>query len=189
VALGDRCFARPPALRQILDAGADFIVRTGWTRLRLAEADGTPVAWEPSFTALAPGEVAERAVTVEYAGTGGKGRGTPFFAARLIVLRLSPDAAERAAKAQHRRQSRCRPGKVLRPLTVQATGYLMLVTSLPAAVPAAAVLAAYRWRWQVELAFKRFEKPARLRPPAGQGRGARPRLVAGPSHPRPADRG
>ena len=36
VALGDRCYARPPALRQILAAGADFIVRTGWTSTTVA---------------------------------------------------------------------------------------------------------------------------------------------------------
>ena len=46
VALGDRCYARPPALRQLLAAGADFIVRTGWARLRLLDADGAPLAWE-----------------------------------------------------------------------------------------------------------------------------------------------
>src|ERR671913_203607 len=86
VALGDRCYARPPALRQLLAAGADFIVRTGWTRLRLLDAD-----------------------------------------------------------------------RALQPLTVRATGYLMLVTSLPAAVPASEVLEAYRLRWQVELAFKRLK--------------------------------
>jgi hypothetical protein len=40
---------------------------------------------------------------------------------------------------------------------VRATGYLMLVTSLPATVPASEVLVAYRLRWQVELAFKRLK--------------------------------
>src|ERR687885_796033 len=38
VALGDRCYARPPALRQLLAAGADFIVRTGWDRVPLLHA-------------------------------------------------------------------------------------------------------------------------------------------------------
>src|SRR5918997_4894180 len=85
VALADRCYARPPALRRILAAGADFIVRT-----------------------------------------------------------LAPGGAARAAKAQHRRQNRCRPPRPLQPLTVRATGYLMLVPSLPAEVPASEVLTAYR---------------------------------------------
>ena len=157
VALGDRCYARPPALRRILAAGADFIVRTGWTRLRLLDADGAPLAWERIFGSLAVGEVAERAVSVDYSGKGGRSRGEAVFPARLIVLRLAPEAAARAAKAQHRRQNRCRSHRPLQPLTVRATGYLMLVTSLPAAVPASEVLEAYRLRWQVELAFKRLK--------------------------------
>ncbi len=162
VALGDRCYARPPALRKLLAAGAAFVVRTGWTRLRLLDADGAPVAWGRVFGDLAAGEVAERTVSVDYSGKGGKSRGetvermrsTP---ARLVVLRLPPPAAARAAKAQHRRQNRCRSHRPLQPLTVQATGNLMLVTSLPAEVPAAHVLEAYRLRWQVELAFKRLK--------------------------------
>jgi Transposase DDE domain len=171
VALGDRCYARPPALRQLLAAGADFIVRTGWTRLRLLDADGAPLAWERLFGDLEIGQVAERAVSVDYSGKGGKSRGAAVFPARLIVLRLAPEAAARAAKAQHRRQNRCRSHRPLQPLTVRATGYLMLVTSLPAAVPAAEVLEAYRLRWQVELAFKRLKSllgldrlPARSEP-------------------------
>src|SRR5918995_1046489 len=157
VALGDRCYARPPALRQLLAAGADFIVRTGWTRLRLLDADGAPLAWERIFGDLAVGEVAERAVSVDHSGKGGKSRGDAVFPARLIILRLAPEAAARAAKAQHRRQNRCRSHRPLQPLTVRATGYLMLVTSLPAEVSAAEVLEAYRLRWQVELAFKRLK--------------------------------
>jgi hypothetical protein len=119
----------------MLAAGADFIVRTGWTRLRLLDADGAPVAWERIFGDLAVGEVAERAVSVDHSGKGGKSRGDAVFPARLIVLRLAPEAAARAAKAQHRRQNRCRSHRPLQPLTVRATGYLMLVTSLPAEVP------------------------------------------------------
>jgi hypothetical protein len=157
VALGDRGYARPPALRQLLAGGADFIVRTGWTRLRLLDAAGAPLAWEPIFDALAPGEVAERAVAVDFSGQGGRSRGEAVFPARLVVLRLAPEAAARAAKAQHRRQNRCRSHRPLQPLTVRATGYLMLVTSLPAEVSAAEVLEAYRLRWQVELAFKRLK--------------------------------
>ena len=111
VALGDRCYARPPALRRILAGGADFIVRTGWTRLRLLDADGAPLAWERIFGDLAIGEVAERAVSVDYSGKGGKSRGEAVFPARLVVLRLSPEAAARAAKAQHRRQNRCRSAR------------------------------------------------------------------------------
>jgi Transposase DDE domain len=157
VALGDRGYARPPALQQILAAGADFIVRTGWTRLRLLDAAGAPLAWERVFGQLAVGEIAEQAVLIDPSGKGRRSRGEAAFPARLIVLRLSPEAAARAAKAQHRRQNRCRSHRPLQPLTVQATNYLMLVTSLPAEIAARDVLQAYRLRWQVELAFKRLK--------------------------------
>jgi hypothetical protein len=40
---------------------------------------------------------------------------------------------------------------------VRSTGYLMRLTSLPASVPAAAVLAAYRLGWQAELASERLK--------------------------------
>ena len=150
VALGDRCYARPPALRQLLAAGADFIVRTGWARLRLLDADGAPLAWERIFGDLAAGEVAERAVSVDYSGKGGKSHGDAVFPARLIVLRLAPEAAARATEAVRRKHRRHYARHRLLPLTVQSAGYLMLVTSLPPSVPAAEVLAAYRLRWQVE---------------------------------------
>src|ERR671916_3486743 len=49
VALGDRCYARPPALRRILAAGAGLLFRDRWARLRLLDADGAPLAWERVF--------------------------------------------------------------------------------------------------------------------------------------------
>jgi hypothetical protein len=157
VALGDRCYAPPPALRRLLAANIDFIVRTGWTRLRLLEPDGTPVVWGRLVASLAVAEVTERAVTVDYSGHGARSRGRATFPARLVVLRLTPVAAARAAQAQDRRQNRCRSHRPRQLLTVQATGYLMLVTSLPAEGPAVDVPEAYRLRWQVELAFKRLK--------------------------------
>jgi IS4 transposase len=43
------------------------------------------------------------------------------------------------------------------PRSVLAAGFMVLVTSLPAAIPAGEICAAYRLRWQVELAFKRLK--------------------------------
>jgi IS4 transposase len=55
----------------------------------------------------------------------------------------------------------------------------MLVTSLPAEVPASDVLQAYRLRWQVELAFKRLKSLLGLgRLPAKNGALARSWLLA-----------
>ena len=155
VVLGDRIYARPAGLRSVLDRGADFIVRVGCSSLRLVAPDGAPVAWAGLFATLGPGETAEQRVAVEPGG--GKRRGLAVSQARLIVHRLSPSARRRAERQVRRKHSRCRAGGTLQPLTVASAGFLMLLCSLPEAVPAADILAAYRVRWQVELAFKRLK--------------------------------
>jgi len=157
VGLGDRNYAKPAALKSVLDRGADFIVRVGWSSLRLRCADGTPLKWEALFGALQPGGAIEQRVLVERSGSGGKHRGKPLFEARLIVRRATPEAAEQAAKRARRHHSKGRSQADLQPMTVQSAGFLMILTSLPPEVTLAEVLQAYRVRWQVELAFKRLK--------------------------------
>jgi len=156
VALGDRNYAKPAALKSVLDQGADFIVRVGWSSLRLLQADGTPLVWETLFGGLQPGCAIERRVQVAHSGSPGK-RGLTWFEARLIVRRATAEAAEQALRRVRRGHSKRRCHAELQPITVQSAGFLMLLTSLPADVRLDEVLAAYRVRWQVELAFKRLK--------------------------------
>jgi hypothetical protein len=156
VALGDRNYAKPAALKSVLDQGADFVVRVGWSSLRLLQADGTPLVWETLFGGLQPGGAIEQRVQVAYSGNPGK-RGQIWFEARLIVRRASVEAAEQGRRRVRRGHSKRRSHAELQPITVQSAGFLMLLTSLPAAVSLDEVLAAYRVRWQVELAFKRLK--------------------------------
>jgi IS4 transposase len=75
---------------------------------------------------------------------------------RLIILRKPPEAVEATRKTLHAQASRKQ--KTLDPRTLTAAEFLILGTSLAAeGYPAAEVLAAYRLRWQIELAFKRLK--------------------------------
>jgi len=75
---------------------------------------------------------------------------------RLITLRKPPEAAQATRKTLRAQASRKQ--KVLDPRTLIAAEFLILGTTLPAeGYPAAEVLAAYRLRWQIELAFKRLK--------------------------------
>jgi Transposase DDE domain len=75
---------------------------------------------------------------------------------RLIILRKPPEAVEATRKTLHAQANRKQ--KVLDPRTLIAAEFLILGTSLPAEdYPAVEVLAAYRLRWQIELAFKRLK--------------------------------
>ncbi|HUI97117.1 MAG TPA: transposase, partial [Xanthobacteraceae bacterium] len=54
-------------------------------------------------------------------------------------------------------------GKQPDPRSLEAANYILLLTSLPAdTFPTADILALYRFRWQIELVFKRFKSLAGL---------------------------
>src|SRR5712671_4899028 len=157
VVLGDRCYARPRDLRPVLDAGANFIVRTGWNSLRLLQPDGKPF---DLFAALAAqiGQEGEVQVRVD------EGTELPPSEAlllRLVIRRKAPEQAE-AERMRLLRDAKKR-GKKPDPRSLEAANYILLLTSLPADVfPPADILVLYRFRWQIELAFKRFKSLAGL---------------------------
>lgn len=158
VVLGDRCYARPRDLRPVIEAGADFIVRTGWNSLRLLQANGEPLDLFAELAAQAEQE-SELQVRVHEGMTEASPR--PPLILRLVVRRKDPEQA----KAEQKRllKDAKKRGKQPDPRSLEAAKYILLLTSLPAATfPPADVLALYRFRWQIELAFKRFKSLAGL---------------------------
>ncbi len=80
---------------------------------------------------------------------------------RLVIRRKSDEEAE-AEKKRLIKDAKKR-GKTPDPRSLQAAHYILLLTALPANLfPATDVLALYRFRWQLELAFKRMKSLAGL---------------------------
>jgi len=80
---------------------------------------------------------------------------------RLIIRRKDPEQAE--AELKRLRKDAQKRGKQPDSRSLEAAEYILLLTSLPVAVfPPADILALYRFRWQIELAFKRFKSLAGL---------------------------
>ena len=152
IALGDRNYAKARDLRQVVENGGDFLVRIGWNALRLHAADGSgPFKLFAALERLAPGEQAEADVLVLPERS--LQNALPV---RLIMLRLPAAQAEQSRARAKRRGSK--QGKRTQPQTLLAAEYVLLVTSLEVAeFPAADLLALYRRRWQIELAFKRLK--------------------------------
>ena len=99
------------------------------------------------------------------------------LALRLIVFRKPADAAEETRKRLRAQASRKQ--RTLDPRTLVAAGFVILATSLAADYPAGEVLAVYRLRWQIELAFKRLKSLIHIDGlPCATERGARPWLQA-----------
>ncbi len=155
IVLADRCYARPRDLRPVIDAGADFIVRAGWNSLRLLQSDGEPF---DLFAVLAAQVEQEGEVQVRIHE--GIKAATPLIL-RLVVRRKDPEQA--AAEQKRLLKDAKKRGKQPDPRSLEAAKYILLLTSLPAdAFPPADILALYRFRWQIELAFKRFKSLAGL---------------------------
>lgn len=158
VVLGDRYYARPRDLRPVIDAGADFIVRTGWNSLRLLQPDGGSF---DLFAALAA--QAEQEGEIQVRVDEGRNNSPPLspLILRLVVRRKAPEQAQ--AEQKRLLKDAKKRGKKPDPRSLEAANYILLLTSLPAdAFCAADVLALYRFRWQIELAFKRMKSLAGL---------------------------
>ena len=106
------------------------------------------------------------------------GRDEPALAVRLVVQRKTQEAAEATRSAL--RRTAARKGKALDPRSLIAADFMILATSLPKnGYSARAVLAVYRLRWQIELAFKRLKSLLHIdRLPTWTERGSRSWLYA-----------
>ena len=160
VEIVDRGYAKARDMAAYLDrleAGTrDFIVRTGWNALRLRDTAGDPFdliatlrTWQ-----TAPGQ-AEQPQEWAVQALCDRARSPRLLPLRLIILPLPPDKTVIRQKKLRRTASKHQ--NKLDPRSLLAAGFLILATSLPDEIPAAEICAAYRLRWQIELAFKRLK--------------------------------
>jgi hypothetical protein len=158
IVLGDRGYARPRDLRPVLDAGADFIVRTGWNSLRLLQTNGEPF---DLFATLAAQTEQEGEFQVRvHEGIAGTSPSQPLTL-RLVIRRKDPQQV--AAEQRRLLKAAKKHGKQPDPRSLEAASYILLLTSLPVDIfPPVDILVLYRFRWQIELAFKRFKSLAGL---------------------------
>jgi IS4 transposase len=136
---------------QSRDEQTDFIVRMRWSSIRLIDEAGAVfdiIAWLKTR----PAESEDHEITMW--ACSGKHQAPKQI--RLIARRKTPEAIEKAHKDLRRHASRKQ--HETDPRSYVAAGFLVLATSLPAEeFPASEVLAVYRLRWQIELAFKRLK--------------------------------
>jgi len=152
VVLADRGYAHRPGLFHVQNSGAHYVVRTNWKNVPLTDAQGKNLDILEQVRDLPEAAIADLEVGIK-ADTR---RGLPALKARLVVLRKSEAAAEKSRKELV--VQRGRVVKAFDPRSFEAAGYVFLLTSLPRQVATAQdVLAFYRWRWQIEMTFKRLK--------------------------------
>jgi hypothetical protein len=146
VLMADRGLAHRRGIRHVVKHGGDVIVRTNLVSVPLEDAQGRVLELLPRLRKLAIGQArAWPAVMRDEEGT---------VTVRVCALRKS---AEQTRTAQEKlRQTAARKGRTLQPETLEAAGYVIVLTTLLGVAPEL-ILELYRYRWQIELAFKRLK--------------------------------
>src|SRR5258708_9488563 len=158
IVLADRYYARPRDLRPVIEAGADFIVRTGWNSLRLLQPDGEPF---DLFASLAAQTEQESEVQVRiHEGMTGAPQAEPLML-RLVIRRKDPEQVD--AEQKRLLKDAKKRGRQPDPRSLEAAKYILLLTSLPPlAFPPPSIPSPNRFRGQIERPFKRFKSLAAL---------------------------
>lgn len=151
VAIADCGYAHRAGLHHIHAAGASFLVRINRFIVPLTHLDGAPFRILDALRSLPEAEPASFSVLV----AADPKRGIPAFPARLVAVRRSEAAAEKGRETARRGSSR--GSHQISPETLEAAGYTFVLTNLAESHSPAEVLDLYRFRWQIELVFKRLK--------------------------------
>lgn len=171
IRIGDRVYLQPDRMGEILAAGADIVVRAGWRNARWLGADGETA---DMLDILRKGK--ERGL-IDQPIFIARRSGRPL-ALRLVAVKKSPQAAAIARRKARKQAAKGRYQVSMG--TLIAAEWVIIVTSLArAAFTTEDVLALYRLRWRIELAFKRLKSLIGLKgPPGTDERSAKPYLLA-----------
>lgn len=171
IRLADRAYLQPDRIAAILEAGADIVVRAGWRNARWLDAEGAPVNLAGTLKKAAATGLIDQPIWIAR-------KSGPALALRLVAMKKPPEAAEAGRRAA--RRASMKAGDRILEGTLAAADWLILVTSLPAeAFSTDDIVALYRLRWRIELAFKRLKSLIGLKaPPGADERSAKPYVLA-----------
>ena len=151
--MGDRGYAHRRGLASVRQAGGHFLVRLNWANVPLQDLQGNPFDLFKALRAVRGGQVAEYAVQTAPQESGEK---IPALPARLIVVRKSAAAAKKERQKILREAAKKK--RQVDPRSVEAAGYTFVLTSIgEEELAATEILELYRFRWQIEMTFKRLK--------------------------------
>jgi hypothetical protein len=171
IRIADRAYMQPDRIAAVIDAGGDIVVRAGWKSAGWLDGEGNRFDLIAELRGNTQTGLIDRPIW-------GRRADGPALAVRLVAVKKSPQAAA-AARRKARRQAQ-QGGHQIDRDTLEAADWVILVTSLTAeAFATGDILALYRLRWRLELAFKRLKSLVGLGgPPGTDKRSARPCILA-----------
>lgn len=157
VLIGDRAYGSAPGLYSLHSRQNLFVSRFVFSNLPLYITRDSNEKLQPQswVEGLAPGQIAEREVWIRPAN------GEPF-PVRVLAIAKTAEEAEKARRKARKLSER--KGHTPDKQSLFLAGYILLVTNLSRKQASASVIAmAYRWRWQIERAFRRLKSGTSVR--------------------------
>lgn len=171
IRIADRAYLQPEPIAAVLAAGGDVVVRAGWKSAAWLDGAGQPLDLIAALRDNAERGWIDQPIWL-------RRRTGPPLGLRLAAVKKPAQAAQ-TARRKARRQAQ-QGGHQISRQTLAAADWVILVTSLsPQSFPLCDILAMYRLRWRIELAFKRLKSMVGLKgPPGVDRRSARPYVLA-----------
>ena len=146
IVMGDRGYAFITSIKSVLESGAWLLVRANWHNLKVVDLHQKP--FKIIFWLETVKYISETTIRIQTS----KG----WHDLRLIAMPLPPEKVETARKKAIKRNTKKQQN--VSSSTIFAAGFIVLLTNLPAETwSPASVIDFYRFRWQIELLFKRLK--------------------------------
>lgn len=171
IRLADRAYLQPDRMAVLLEAGADFVIRSGWRSACWLTPQGEKIDLISQLDRATTNALIDRPVLMRC-------KQHAPVALRLIAIRKPEQAAAQARKKACRQAQReCYQ---ISQQALVAADWVILVTSLSSTeFSTDDILALYRLRWRIELGFKRLKSLIGLKgPPGFDERSAKPYVLA-----------
>jgi hypothetical protein len=150
--VGDCGYAHRAGFHAVIAADADFLIRLNWQNVPLYDMTGNAFDILGALRGISDATPTEFVVCTNAVPDSN----IPAIPARLLAIRKSEVAAKAARERVLRERSK--KSRTIDPRNLEAAGYIMVLTSVPAdELSAHDGLELYRFRWQIGLVFKRLK--------------------------------
>jgi hypothetical protein len=149
--IGDRAYSNANGIVHVKQCGGEVCVRHNPQALPLYVKNGKPFNVKNHIKSITrPGQAKEWECWIKNTENGS------MFQGRICVIRKTVEQIAAAHKKLKRLA--IKKGRILMDLTLLYNEYVIIVTTFDKEkFPLRKILDIYRWRWQVELVFKRFK--------------------------------
>lgn len=151
VLMADRGLAHRRGIRYVVQRGGDIIVRTNLSSIPLTNPQGGEFKLLPRLRKLRVGRAMAWPAVINEGGAA--------LQVRVCAIKKGSEQTRRAQKRIRRLASK--KGHETLESTLEMAGYIVVLTTLEDLAPDA-IMELYRFRWQIELAFKRLKSLLQL---------------------------